>query len=372
MTPLKQHLIRRIGIEGPLSIADYMALCLFHPEHGYYVGEQPFGADGDFITAPDVSQMFGELTAAWLVQAWQAIGSPPSFNLCEIGPGRGTWMRDITSTLSKLAPAMLDDSQILMVEKSARLADAQAQVLGSLTDRIDWIENIAELKGAPTLFIANELFDALPARQFVKTGHGWLERMVGLDDSNELAMAIGSASIDNSLLPLDAATAPDGTVFEYAPAREALCQQMAEHIQAHRGFALIFDYGHAHSAVGDTLQAVRRHKYEQIFAHPGQADLTSHVDFQALQIAAAAGGAKASDIVTQAEFLLGLGLLERAGALGADKDDKIRQKITQDVNRLAGSGHDQMGQLFKVMCLSDTPTIPPAPFTPAKVQETDG
>ena len=372
MTPLKKHLIRRIGIEGPLSVADYMALCLLHPEHGYYVGEQPFGADGDFITAPDVSQMFGELTAAWLVQAWQAIGSPRGFHLCEIGPGRGSWMRDITSTLSKLAPAMLDAAQFLMVEKSARLADAQAKALGSLTDRIDWIESIAQLDGLPTLFIANELFDALPARQFVKTGHGWLERMVGLDDKGELAMVIGSASIDQTLLPLEAAAAADGTVFEYAPAREALCQQMAEHIHRHGGIALIIDYGHEKSAMGDTLQAVRKHQYEHIFAHPGQADLTSHVDFQALQIAAAAGGAKASNIITQADFLLGLGLLERAGALGADKDDMTRQKITQDVNRLAGSGDDQMGQLFKVLCLSGKSTIPPAPFTPAKVQEIDG
>lgn len=368
MTPLKQSLIKQIKADGPISIAAYMAACLFHPNHGYYVNENPFGAEGDFITAPDISQMFGELTAAWLIEQWRAQGSPAHFTLCEIGPGRGTWMHDILRTITKAEPAMLEKADVVLIEKSEQLKQQQAQKLSAFSQTVKWHDDIADLKRQPTLFIANELFDALPVRQFVKTKQGWLERMVDIDAKGELIFTVGSASIDTNILPLNANAADDGSIFEYAPAREALMQNIATHINAHNGCGLFVDYGYAASSIGDTLQAVRNHAPENTLASPGKADLTSHVDFEALSISAHSAGAKAHPVMTQADFLLALGLVERAGILGAGKDKETQNAITQEVHRLAGNDANQMGELFKVLCLTQKTTPTPIPFTDNSTQ----
>lgn len=361
MNPLKQKLLKRIRTSGPLSVADYMAECLFHPEHGYYNQKNPFGAQGDFITAPDISQMFGELTALWLVQAWNAAGKPDPFCLCEIGPGRATWMQDILRTAQKAFPEFVDAAKIHLIEKSPRLIDIQKAALSDYTDKVQWVADIDGLPSLPTLLIANELFDALPTRQYVKTSGKWVERVVSVQD-NELIFGVGTGTIDSNTLPLSANGAEESAVFEYAPAREALAQQIASHIAAHKGAALFIDYGHKQSDLGDTLQAVRAHKQENVFANPGEADLTSHVDFEALNIAAKTGGGTVFPVLTQADFLLELGLIERAGALGAGKDQTTQQAISAAVNRLAGNGNGQMGDLFKAMCITSGGIAPPAPF----------
>jgi SAM-dependent MidA family methyltransferase len=356
MTALGERLKRLIAANGPINVADYMAACLFDPQAGYYTTREPFGVAGDFTTAPEISQMFGELVGVWALSAWRAIGSPSRFSLAEIGPGRGTLMRDMVRTLAQLDRDLLPGADLALIEASPRLADIQRRTLADSPARPQWLADVSHLPGQPLLIVGNELFDALPVRQFVRTAHGWRERMVGLDDAGEFAFAAGAAALDPALLPADAASAPEGAIFEHAPARTALMEKIAARIAAQGGAALFIDYGHAATAIGDTLQAVRRHAYDHVLAHPGEADLTSHVDFDALAAAARAHGLE-TRLMTQGEFLLGLGLLQRAGALGAEADEATRERLRGEVQRLAGP--DAMGTLFKVLIAAPAGTMLP-------------
>ncbi|MFE0014784.1 class I SAM-dependent methyltransferase [Mesorhizobium sp. NPDC059054] len=349
MTQLKRRIIELISTAGPIPTSEYMALCLFDPEAGYYTTREPFGTGGDFITAPEVSQMFGELVAVWLYETWRAVGSPMPVTLAEIGPGRGTLTKDMLRTLERLDPAFVAGASIALIETSPRLREKQRDGLAGSAASVKWHETVASLPGAPLLIVGNELFDAVPIRQFVRTSDGWRERMVGLDENGELAFFAGAASLDPSLLPPDAESAPDGSIVEIAPARSALMQTIADQIAAHGGAGLFFDYGHLQPGVGDTLQALRSHEYEGVLASPGEADLTSHVDFSALATSARIAGLRA-DFTTQGSFLLGMGLLERAGRLGADADDATRERLSGEVERLAGP--QAMGDLFKVLAVA--------------------
>ena len=223
--------------------------------------------------------MFGELVGVWVLGAWQASGRPLPVTLAEIGPGRGTLMQDLLRTIGKLDPGLALAADIAMVETSPRLAGVQKATLGERAGRVVWHETIASLPEQPLVIIANELFDALPIRQYVRTGGRWLERAIGLDQAGELRFVAGPGAPDPSLLPPDAATAPDGAVVELAPARTALMDAIAMRIASHGGAGLFIDYGHLRSAVGDTLQAIRAHRYEDVLDNPGEADLTAHVDF---------------------------------------------------------------------------------------------
>ncbi|RIK86908.1 MAG: methyltransferase [Hyphomicrobiales bacterium] len=349
MSALKDRLKRLIAAAGPISVADYMAACLFDAQAGYYTTREPFGAAGDFTTAPEISQMFGELVAVWAYSAWKAAGRPMPMVLAEIGPGRGTLMADMLRTLDRLDAGFVTRARIAMVEASPRLADIQRERLASGRGRPTWFCDLAALPRLPLVVVGNELFDALPVRQFVRTARGWRERMVGLGEDGGFAFVAGIAGIDPALLPPEAAEAPEGAVFEVSPAREALMDAVATRIAADGGAALFIDYGHLRPGLGDTLQAVRDHAYDGIFAHPGAADLTSHVDFAALAHVAAMHGLEATT-TTQGQFLLGLGLIERAGALGAAAGEDVRERLRGEVERLAGP--DAMGNLFKVICVS--------------------
>ena len=349
MTALKARLERLIAAGGPISVADYMAACLFDTQAGYYTTREPFGAAGDFTTAPEISQMFGELVAVWAYSAWAATGRPMPMLLAEIGPGRGTLMADMLRTLDRLDTGFVTRARVAMVEASPRLADLQRDRLTGGRGRPTWFADVATLPRLPLVVVGNELFDALPLRQFVKTAEGWRERMVGLDDGSGLCFVAGSAGIDPALLPPEAAEAPEGAVFETSPAREAMMDALAARIARDGGAALFVDYGHLRPGLGDTLQAVRNHAYDDVFAHPGEADLTSHVDFSALAAVAAAHGLDVTT-ATQGEFLLGLGLVERAGALGAAADEAVRTRLRGEVERLAGP--EAMGDLFKVICVA--------------------
>jgi len=350
---LKQRIIRQIGLTGPVSVADYMAMCLFDPDAGYYTTREPFGREGDFITAPEVSQMFGELAGVWCVSAWQAMGSPAAFILCEMGPGRGTLMQDVLRTALKLAPDFIAAAQIRMVEISPRLAQIQKETLAASGLEIQWHAQFGDLPSGPLVLLANELFDAIPVRQYVKSGGRFVDRIVTVDDGGNLAFAAGSGSIDTALLPAGHSTAPDGSIVEFAPARSALMQDIAERLHRARGAALLFDYGHLHQGFGDTLQALRSHKPVDVLDTPGEADLTSHVDFAMLAKAARSEGCTAN-AMTQGDFLIAMGLLDRAGALGRGKPAAFQEQIRADVERLAGP--DQMGTLFKVLCIADSAT----------------
>ncbi|MDW6022315.1 class I SAM-dependent methyltransferase [Mesorhizobium sp. BAC0120] len=357
MSGLRDRIVRLIEANGPLSIADYMAFCLFDPKDGYYTTREPFGASGDFTTAPEISQMFGELVAVWLLTAWRALGRPSPVTLAEIGPGRGTLMKDMLRVLGRLGPDLWGSASVAMIETSPRLVAVQKATLGDLADRPEWHETIDTLPRQPLLIVANELFDAIPIRQYVKADGRWMERAVGLTEARELMFTARPGAPDPALLPPDAATAPDGAIAELSPARTALMEMLAERVAEGGAAALLIDYGYSKPAVGDTLQGLSHHAYTDPLADPGKADLTAHVDFSALSEVAKAHGLDAH-LLPQGEFLLRMGLLERAGQLGAAADSATRRRLQSEVDRLAGS--DGMGTLFKVLAIAPTGAPLPA------------
>jgi SAM-dependent MidA family methyltransferase len=359
MTRLKQRIAALIELNGPIGVAEYMALCLFDPEDGYYTNREPFGVRGDFITAPEISQMFGELVGVWLRAAWDAVGRPLPVAVAEIGPGRGALMKDVLRTLSKLDPGLAAD--FAMIETSPRLAEIQKETLANIDARVRWYDSVENLASQALLIVGNELFDAVPIRQYVRAGGKWRERAVGLDEAGGLIFVAGAGATDPTLLPPEAENAPEGSIVELSPARTALMETITERIVKHGGAGLFFDYGYTSPALGDTLQALRKHHYDDALAHPGEADLTAHVDFSALAAAARNAGLDAH-IMTQGEFLLAMGLLERAGRLGANADPATRERLSGEVERLAGP--DQMGNLFKVLAIVPRGTAIP-PFLPS-------
>lgn len=361
MSGLKRRIAAQIAVAGPISVADYFAMCLFDPQDGYYVTREPFGAGGDFVTAPEVSQMFGELVAVWLVSAWRAAGEPDDAVLIEIGPGRGTLMADLLRAAARLAPRFVERARIAMVEASPRLTAMQKETLRASPARPSWHARLEEVEAGFQLLVANELFDALPCRQFVRTPAGWRERMVTLAEDGELAFAVGASGLDPALLPPGADDQPEGAVFEPAPARTALMEEIAARIARDGGAALFFDYGHLEAGFADTLQAVRAHRFDGVLENPGEADLTSHVDFAALARVATQAGLNVA-VAEQGDFLLAMGLAERAGSLGAAGDEALRRKLSGEVERLAAP--DRMGSLFKVMAASSL-ALPLPPFTQA-------
>jgi SAM-dependent MidA family methyltransferase len=330
-------------------VAEYMAHCLTDAEHGYYVTRDPFGRAGDFVTTPEVSQMFGEIVGAWLVHAWELCGAPSLARLVEIGPGRGTMMADILRVAAS-APGFRSALSVHLVETSPVLRRHQAETLARHDAR--WHASFAEVPEGPLLLVANEFFDALPIRQYVRVEGAWRERVVGLD-GDRLTFGIGPGQLEAG------PQAPEGSVFELSAAAEALIAAIAARIAVQDGAALIIDYGHAESAAGDTLQAVKNHAYADPLDMPGEADLTAHVDFAALARRARVEGAAAHGPITQGEFLLKLGLLERAGRLGATADAATRESLRAAVDRLAKP--DQMGTLFKVLAIT-RPGLVPLPF----------
>lgn len=351
MKRLHERLIEQIRSDGPMPVSVFMTTCLLDPTDGYYTTTQPFGAQGDFITAPEISQMFGELIGLWALNAWQQQGEPKPFILVEAGPGRGTLMADMMRATAA-HPTFHTAMNIVLIEASPQLRTSQKNALTAYADKISWIDTIDALPNAHTFFIANEFLDALPLRQAVKTPNGWCERCIGISENGDMNFVAGSTQIDISILPQDHENAEIGAVFEFAPAREAVAETLGAHLKAHGGLGLFIDYGHTKSAVGDTLQAMRKHAFASIFDQPGNADITSHVDFEAVTQAATASGAHCFAATTQGEFLLALGLVHRAGTLGAGKDEATRDMLRASVQRLAGNRPNDMGDLFKVVCLA--------------------
>ncbi|MDO8323657.1 MAG: class I SAM-dependent methyltransferase [Phenylobacterium sp.] len=345
---LRDRLIAQVRESGPMSVAQYMTACLHDPADGYYATRPALGADGDFITAPLVSQMFGELIGLWAVACWQAMGRPSPFRLVEIGPGDGTLMDDMLRA-ARLAPDFVAAADVWLVETSAPLKARQRQVLG---DGVTWAASLAEVPDeAPMILVANELLDCLPPRQFVRTDKRWAERVVGLNDAGELAFGLAGAAIGD-LAP----DAPAGSVLEQSPAQEALGSEIGARIAADGGAALLIDYGRDQPGFGDTLQALRRHVKESPLASPGAADLTVHADFPAVLAAAAREGAATAPILTQGEFLVRLGIGARAEALTAARPDRS-EVIERQLERLVSP--DQMGELFKAVCIHAPGLAPP-------------
>ena len=345
---LRERLAAGIGAGGPISVAQYMTACLHDPDFGYYATRPAIGEAGDFITAPMISQMFGEMLGVWAASAWELMGRPAELRMVEIGPGDGTLMSDVLKTV-RHAPGFLEAADVWLVETSAPLRRRQAKALG---ETVRWAASLAEVPaGAPTLVVANELLDCLPARQFVRTAIGWAEQVVGLDADGELAFGL-AATPAVGLLP-DAAP---GQVFEQSAAQAALGADLGRRIAADGGAALLIDYGRAEPGFGDTLQALFRHEKVDPLACPGEADLTVHADFPAVMAAARAEGAQAA-ILTQTAFLARMGIGERAEALVRAAPGKTGT-LGRQLHRLIGA--DEMGELFKVCAIHSPDWTPPA------------
>jgi SAM-dependent MidA family methyltransferase len=352
-----------IRANGPISVTDFFSLCLADPEHGYYQTREPFGRAGDFVTAPEISQLFGEMIGIFLVHAWQRHGEPANPRLIEVGPGRGTMMADILRVIAKLSPALYQSVGVHLVETSVRLQAVQKETLAIHAGHVHWHQSFDSVPAGFTLLAANELFDAIPIRQFVKTPTGFRERMITLDRNDELAFGVGPAGIDPGFLPGDPSLVPEGTVFEIAPARQAVMETLCERLKNSGGTAIIIDYGTMVTGFGDTLQAVLKHEYDPPLAHPGEADLTSHVDFQHLAEVAKASGLSINGCLRQGDFLYGLGLQQRVNALSAGKDPAMCSLIQAAASRLADEGEGKMGELFKVLAVS-SPAVDLLPFRP--------
>ncbi|MEM9278784.1 MAG: class I SAM-dependent methyltransferase [Pseudomonadota bacterium] len=352
---LKERIARHIKMSGPLPLAEYMHWCMADRKDGYYQSRQTIGRDGDFTTAPEISQMFGELIGIWAIKTWEQLGSPESFNLVELGPGRGTLMKDLLRAC-QVSQSFFNAANVILVETSSLLKETQAQTL-SQHENIRWHSSISEIPEAPTILVANEFLDVLPFRQYIKAKDKWHENCVGLDEADELSWVLGTGILDEKSLPGGHTTEPHGSVFEVSVIREAFVENVASLVAENSGAALFIDYGHAKSGFGDTFQAIRGHEYIDTLAEPGLCDLTSHVDFEALKKVALDKGLKTQTLMTQGEFLLSLGLLERAGNLGSGKDPATQERLKNEAERLALP--DQMGDLFKVFAFSSMPELWP-------------
>lgn len=360
---LAHHLARRILVDGPLSVAAFMGEALGHPRFGYYMRQDPFGTAGDFTTAPEISQMFGELVGLWCVDTWARLGGPSPFQLVELGPGRGTLMQDALRAAA-VVPAFRQAATVHLVETSPALRALQRERLG---DGIRWHDRLEDVPTGPTLLIANEFFDALPIRQVQKTSHGWFERLVDLDPAGTeeeprfrfVLEAFGSSG--SRLVPDALRDAPDGSVVEVSPASRAVARLIGERLAAAPGAALAIDYGHAAGpAVGDTFQALRKHRFAPVLEAPGEVDLTAHVDFAALAAAARDGGADCFGPVEQGEWLVRLGIRQRAQMLAKSATRRQAQDVAAAQARLIEP--DQMGTLFKALAIATPGLGAPAGF----------
>ncbi len=358
MTPLAELLVRRIAAGGPITLADYMADCLLHPDHGYYATRDPLGRRGDFTTAPEISQMFGELLGLSLGQAWLDQGAPAPFVLAEIGPGRGTLMADVLRTI-RAVPGMAGAARVHLVEASPALRARQRETLAGVD--VTWHDHIETLPEAPLFLLANEFFDALPIRQFVRAGDGWCERVVGLSAARSLQPGL-AAPAPLAALAHRLADTRQGDVVEIRPAAPAIAAAIAGRIARHGGAALIVDYGGWRS-LGDTFQAVKGHAVTDPFAEPGEADLTAHVEFEPLAAAARGAGAAASPMVPQGLLLGRLGIDARAERLARGLGGAALESHLAAYRRLTLPG--EMGRVFKAMAIHPRPFSPPPGFEPS-------
>lgn len=340
---LEDVLIDRIRNNGPMSIAEYMVIALTHPDYGYYMRKDPFGVQGDFITAPEISQVFGELIGAWLAMQWIIIGKPQAA-LVEIGPGRGTLMSDILRA-TKGIKGFHDAITVHMMELSPVLRKMQWDAVGEKHPHVHWHTGFGEIPAKPILLVANEFFDALPIRQFMHTREGWLERMITVNAEGKLDFIYQPQEPP----PVLEDAPVSKKIYEYSEASTQMMLAIANRVFTQGGAALIVDYGHDGHTHGDTFQALRDHKFHDVLVEPGTADLTAHVDFYRLTQAAAIGGANVYGPVGQGEFLKKLGVEERIEELCKIATKEQKKNLLSGLARLTAAAH--MGTLFKALCL---------------------
>jgi NADH dehydrogenase [ubiquinone] 1 alpha subcomplex assembly factor 7 len=359
MSDVARHLKDLIRADGPISIAEFMRIVLTARDDSYYRRTDPLGARGDFVTAPEISQIFGELIGLWCVDVWHKLGAPKVFTLVELGPGRGTLMKDALRA-ARVAPSFLNAVNVAMVEVSEALRRLQQDALREAAVPAHWLDRFEDVDAkGPLIVVANEFFDALPIRQWVRGASGWHERCVGL---REEALVFGAGgAVDDGVIATSVRNAPTGSIVETSPARAAVARMIGEQMKRYSGAALAIDYGFAGPAIGDTLQAVKAHSYADVLAEPGHADVTSHVDFTALGHAFAEGGVAVTPLVTQGAFLDRLGARERVAALKRGASQAQAAALEAAYARLTGEAG--MGSLFKVLCARAPATLEPAGFS---------
>jgi NADH dehydrogenase [ubiquinone] 1 alpha subcomplex assembly factor 7 len=354
-TPLGKKLAGRIAARGPISVHDYMEACLYDPEHGYYRKRDPLGRGGDFITAPEISQIFGELIGLWAGEVWLQMGKPKPLRVIELGPGRGFLMADALRAL-KVLPSFLENLAVHLVESSAPLRAAQEAALSPFPVPIAWHDAIADIPDGAAIIIANEFFDCLPVRQFAFDGaqRQWRERVVAFANG-AFQLALGSA--EETPGDLSSADAEDGAILERRPSASSIIHALAARAPL---AALIIDYGYARPSFGDTLQSVRKHHFTGLFDAPGESDLTAHVDFTALRQAAGEAGLASFGPMPMGEWLLRLGLEARLHRLRTSASAEEAEDMKSRAVRLVDPA--QMGALFKVLALTGGVAAPPPPF----------
>lgn len=359
MTALEDILRDTIAKTGPIPVSDFMAIALGHPEHGYYRKADPLGARGDFVTAPEISQVFGEILGLWAAVAWQQAGAPSPVRLVELGPGRGTLMADALRA-AKSVPGFAGAVSVHLVETSPALREKQREALAGFD--VHWHDSLSAIPAGPALVLANEFFDALPTDQYVRTEEGWQERRVTVGEAGSLAFTVeGDGPPADGAIPDTLADAPPGSVIEHSPIREQVAAALGRRLAADGIAALIVDYGHPLPGVGETLQAVRRHRPHDVLSDVGEADLTTHVDFAAIASAAGRSGAHGWGPVPQGAFLTALGAEQRCEILAAAATPDQAEILRSGVRRLIAA--DGMGTLFKVLALTGA-SDPPAGFDP--------
>ncbi len=351
---LKKHL----SVHGSMSVADYMALSLTAAGVGYYRNGNPIGASGDFVTAPEVSQIFGELIAVWIMIVWEGMGRPQKVILAELGPGRGTLMQDVMRSAGAL-PEFRQATHVHLVETSSTLREAQGKALRTLC-RPQWHESFTALPEAPLIVVANEFFDALPTEQYVFQDGSWHKRVLMLDAQDRPYFGAGRLAVPPVEIMPD--RPPDeGDILEHCPAAADLIEELGKRARSAPCAILITDYGYESRDYGDTLQAVRAHHYVDAIQPPGTADLSTHVNFAELRHAAELAGLKPCRLMTQGEFLTALGLEQRLRRLMTEAAEEQRAALFLGARRLVDPF--QMGSLFKAMAITSPGLAAPPPFT---------
>lgn len=348
--PLLDEIRRLIAVSGPMPLAEYMRLCLTHPQHGYYINRDPLGAGGDFTTAPEISQMFGELIGVWMAAVWRQMGEPENLRVVELGPGRGTLMQDALRA-AKVLRGFYEAVVLHLVEISPALREIQERRLAETEVPMMWHDKLEDVPGGASIIIANEFIDALPIHQAVKQADGWHERVVIVAADGNLAIEPAReplASFETSM-PRTSRQAPAGSIYEWRAG--ALALELGRRTRS-EGAALIIDYGHAHFGLGDTLQAVARHVFTDPLHAPGMADLTAHVDFDALAQCAETMGACVHGPIRQRDLFVRLGIEKRAAALKAHASPEQAADIESALSRLIGGGAKGMGELFKAIAFA--------------------
>jgi SAM-dependent MidA family methyltransferase len=359
LSPFEAEIRRRIVVAGPMPVGQYMSLCLTHPQYGYYVTRDPLGAAGDFTTAPEMSQMFGELIGLWAAAVWRQMGAPATLRLVELGPGRGTMMSDILRA-AKAVPPFRSAIVGHLIEISPLLEERQRQSLSGTGVPVEWHGSLEQVPDGPMILLANEFFDALPVQQAVLCVDGWHERVIKISDEGSLQFSHARDPIPlfEEMLPASVQNARIGQIFEWRADQTAL--ELGRRVVRSNGAALVIDYGHTQSASGNTLQAVAGHEFADPLAMPGSVDLTAHVDFQALAQAAESMGARVHGPIKQSQFLDTLGIDTRAQALKKGAPLSKSAEIDSALARLTSEDRAGMGRLFKVIGLSH-PKLHPLP-----------